>query len=190
MKAGPLQMHGEIWRKVTMTPFFEKTHLLEASSYGRIRKTNLKTQETNIITGSGINGYLIIRLKGKNSVGKLVYWQQLVHRVVAVAFLPAPGEDKPFIIHLDHNKHNNAIKNLAWASQKQVADHNKSNPLVINRVCDKTKHPCTKLRPTQVALIKKRLKEGATLRNLARNFKVSDMQISRIKQGENWADIK
>jgi hypothetical protein len=38
-------------------------------------------------------------------------------------------------------------------------------------------------------LIKKKLNQGAKLKALAKTFKVSDMQISRIKSGENWAGV-
>lgn len=36
----------------------------------------------------------------------------------------------------------------------------------------------------------KKLNKGAKLKTLAKIFKVSEMQISRIKNGENWAEIE
>ena len=38
--------------------------------------------------------------------------------------------------------------------------------------------------------IKEKLNKGATLRQLAKQFGVSDMQIYRIKSGENWSSVK
>jgi hypothetical protein len=47
----------------------------------------------------------------------------------------------------------------------------------------------TKLSLADVRIIKHQLKLGISGAVLARTFKVSEMQISRIKRGENWNDI-
>ncbi|MBN2481789.1 MAG: hypothetical protein JXB19_08620 [Bacteroidales bacterium] len=47
----------------------------------------------------------------------------------------------------------------------------------------------TKLSEADVRIIKHQLKMGVSGAVLARTFKVSEMQISRIKRGENWEDI-
>ena len=48
----------------------------------------------------------------------------------------------------------------------------------------------TKLTAAKVKQIKTSLAKGKTLKELAVKFKVSDMQIYRIKTGENWGHIK
>ena len=47
----------------------------------------------------------------------------------------------------------------------------------------------TKLKVSDVRIIKHQLKMGIPGSVLAKTFKVSEMQISRIKHGENWNDI-
>lgn len=47
----------------------------------------------------------------------------------------------------------------------------------------------TKLSVSDVRIIKHQLNMGVSGAVLARTFKVSEMQISRIKRGENWNDI-
>ena len=47
----------------------------------------------------------------------------------------------------------------------------------------------TKLSEADVRIIKHQLKMGISGAVLARTFKVSEMQISRIKRGENWDEI-
>ena len=46
-----------------------------------------------------------------------------------------------------------------------------------------------KLKESDVRIIKHQLNMGVSGAVLARTFKVSEMQISRIKSGENWSDI-
>ncbi|MBN2274116.1 MAG: hypothetical protein JXR41_08290 [Bacteroidales bacterium] len=47
----------------------------------------------------------------------------------------------------------------------------------------------TKLNPADVRIIKHQLAMGITGAVLAKTFGVSEMQISRIKKGENWGDV-
>jgi len=47
----------------------------------------------------------------------------------------------------------------------------------------------TKLRPADVRIIRHQLAMGVRGSVLAKKFGVSEMQISRIKKGENWSDI-
>ena len=58
-------------------------------------------------------GYYVTTLT-KNGVSKL--WQ--VHRLVALTYIPNP-ENKPMVNHLDENKANNNVNNLAWATAEE-----------------------------------------------------------------------
>ena len=52
--------------------------------------------------------------------GKEKTW--LVHRLVAIAFLPRV-EGKDYINHIDGNRHNNALINLEWCDHKENNNH-------------------------------------------------------------------
>lgn len=48
----------------------------------------------------------------------------------------------------------------------------------------------TKLTIANVKKIRNLIAAGKTLKEIARTFGVSDMQIHRIKTGENWGNLK
>lgn len=54
------------------------------------------------------NGYLKVILHGK---------QYLVHRLVAMVYIPNP-DNLPIVMHLDDNRTNNSVKNLQWGTAK------------------------------------------------------------------------
>lgn len=61
--------------------------------------------------------YLMYNLK-KRGVSKMV----LVHRLVAIAFIPNP-KNKPVVNHKDGNKKNNNVSNLEWMTRSENSKH-------------------------------------------------------------------
>ncbi len=121
----------------------------------------------------------------------------LKHRAVAELFLDPPKNgDEKFIIHKDFDKTNNHVDNLAWASQDTITARFHQHPIIVMKNFKKQFMPnkvdvkTSKLTETEVLVIKKRLKRGYTLSRLSKQFGVSDMQIHRIKTGENWSHVK
>ena len=101
------------------------------------------------------------------------------------------------VIHKDFDKKNNTVENLQWATQDTVSKRFNNHPKVILRKFKQqfeeekiVKRKPIKLTDTDVLYIKERLRKKHTLRSIAKQFNVSDMQIHRIKTGENWGHIK
>lgn len=81
-----------------------KTVTIEVSNFGRIRD----------------NGILREPKVKENSYIKV--GSERLHVVVAKLFIPNP-ENKPFIDHIDRNKHNNRVDNLRWCTPKENANN-------------------------------------------------------------------
>ena len=107
-----------------------------------------------------------------------------VHNIIADLFLEKTDEDHVQVIHLDHDKFNNEVSNLRWATKPEAWKHQKLSPYY--------KIPKTgrKLTPERVRLIKRKILEGKTKQSLlAKQFGLSEMGIYRIKTGKLWAHI-
>lgn len=120
----------------------------------------------------------------------------LVHRAIAELFL-RKGEADEVVIHKDFVKTNNELANLAWMSKEEAFNRYKEAPYFKKKtyITDRKNAPRKtpkhqKLTESDVLYIKERLSKGKTLKELAKKFGVSDMQIHRIKTGENWSHVK
>jgi hypothetical protein len=99
-------LKNEIWCEI---PGFPK---YEISSCGRVRHKINK----NILKQYINNQYLTVRLciTGRDSV------PCLVHRLLALTFIPNPKPDEYKVIdHIDGNKLNNSLANLRWCSDSE-----------------------------------------------------------------------
>ncbi|MEQ1552902.1 MAG: HNH endonuclease [Ferruginibacter sp.] len=124
----------------------------------------------------------------KDWTNRAINYHSLVHRLVATYFLKKPKINQTIVGHLDHNKLNNSASNLKWMTHAENIEHIQNNP--IGRKNNPLIKPTNaKLTVTKVMLLKKLLNEGKSVKSLVKQFKISDMQIYRIKNGENWADI-
>lgn len=134
-----IRLEGEEWRDVpdweeyyavsTLGRIVSKGRLV-TSCYGTSRWTRPILKKPYI----NHSGYCTASLcrRGKQTVA-------LMHRLVASAFIPNPG-DKPQIDHIDGNRSNNVVSNLRWCTGSE----NMHNPYAIDR-CRKVnigrKHP-------------------------------------------------
>ena len=146
------------------------------TNYGRVISFDKKPEDGVVLKMGKIRGYPCISLPKKDK--KVTF---LVHRFVAEHFLTKPSSKHRFVLHLNLKKTDNYFQNLKWATDEELKKHGRIHGRATN----------AKLTEARVRLIKKKMLNGKTrLRIIAKQFGVSDMQIHRIKTGENWGHVK
>jgi len=157
------------------------------SNQGRLASYTTNIQEGVILKGTLMGGYPTLKLKpgGENLT-------LFIHRLVAEAFLSAKSSNHNFVIHKDYDKENNSANNLQWATKEEMEKHQQKSPAVIayRSLNRKQGH---KLTDTIVKKIKQMVsdkKRKMTLKEIAAHFEISEMQLYRIKSGENWGHVK
>ena len=172
------KLEDEVWKEISITDF-----KYEVSSYGRIRSYCQNTENGKILNPSQIGGFKVVSLKYKGSSKHF-----LVHKLVAEAFVEKLSPDQIVVIHLDWNKANNHYSNLEWSTK---AESYKRMHIRLQEERKKKGKVVTysKLKPDEVALIKSMIERGVKQKLIAKMFCVSEMQITRIKRGENWKEV-
>lgn len=174
---------GETWKVVEISPQYM------ISNYGRVKSIErtvchfrkgrmvCRKYESKILRIIK-DVYYRVGLKNNNKEQQKQY---SIHRLIAMAFIPNP-QNKPFVNHIDGNKHNNTIENLEWCTYRENLDHAIKSNLVPYGV----RSPKSKLKEDEVVVIKKYLSEGVTCKDIAKKFNVNISTISLIKKGKNW----
>lgn len=164
------------------------------SNLGRLVSFTNKIEDGNElkcgrVKGYRVHGYRVIEKK------KVKYVHNRIGRMVAKHFLKPKSSEHIYVIHLDHDKTNDHYKNLKWVTETECRKHQSQSPgtlAALKQLHLNNKKRLYKLSEAKVRAIKKRLantKKAVKLKDLALEFGVSDMQIYRIKSGENWSHI-
>lgn len=155
------------------------------SDQGRLKAFDRRTKKERLLKGSRGRGYKKLNVRLKDGQRISCY----VHKLIAEYFVEKTAEDQIYVIHLDHVKKNNLAKNLKWVNHKDRYRHQQQNPRFQEAMKNNRRN--YKLSEEEVADIKRLLKEAKIKpKNIAQQFGISEMQVSRIKRGENWAHIK
>ena len=180
---------GEEAKEVDVVAPSQKRYSI--TSFGRLISYYDKLENGLVLkTGSHTQGYRIWHFKDDTGQTK----SYLIHRLVAEYFLPQATPEQDYVIHKDHNRINNVVSNLEWATKEEYTAHVNSSQEVIDRK-DKHKRRSqitgrgAKLTVGKVKLIKKILndpKRTTRLKMIAKQFGISSMQLYRIQTGENW----
>jgi hypothetical protein len=122
------------------------------------------------------NGYPSVTLRsgGKRNI-------ETVHKLVLEAF-KGPRPDGFHGAHLDGDKSNNRVENLAWVSPSE----NERHKLEHGRDKCGEKSPHSKLTNEQADEVRDLVAGGKSRREVARQFNVAESSVRRIVSGERY----
>lgn len=123
-------------------------------------------------------GYLRANLRAN---GRNKHVHVMVHRLVAMTFLRAPiaGEQAR---HLDGNRLNNRVENLAWGSKRE----NEADKVLHGTDNRGARSGSCKLTEDVVRDIRSRLAVGEAGADIARDCKVDRVTVYRIRDRRTW----
>ncbi len=158
------------------------------SNYGRVVSYTDDIENGKLLKCGFIEGYPVL------SLGHKIKFSRCVHKLVAHYFLPEPKSEELYVIHFDFDKQNNSVKNLKWATREEMLQHQNQNPKVQHarkNHTPRTKGP--KLTDKQVKRLKAIINDPdrkRTFKQIAKRYGISEMQLYRIKSGENWGHVE
>lgn len=180
---------GETWKQMQFSGYKTLRKKYAVSNTGKAASySNNIYEDGKLLTGSLTSGYRTLNLHVENNNGTIY-----IHREVAKHFCPKKSPKYKYVIHVNHKKQDNQSKNLKWATQEEVSEHQQKSPeKLAYKKLQSSRNSGLKLTTTQVKAIKDTLKNPKrklTYKQLAEKYKVSEMTLYRIRSGENWAKI-
>lgn len=166
------------------------------SNRGRLINFSQEFRDGNLLKGSMSDGYKTFRYRTPEN-GKKSYKTLFIYKLVAEFFIPKESEEQKHVLHLDYVRDNDLVQNLKWATYEEAQIHRSKSPHVIRSKQKLIEHNIKadgrKMTTTKVMRLKKILQkpnQNTRIKILAKQFGISEMQVNRIKRGENWAHIK
>ena len=185
---------NEIFREIETD--FPLKYRYAVSNRGRLISFSENFNDGNVLKGSYADGYKTFRY-GKSVNGKRSYKTLFIYKLVAQLFISKESEEQKYVLHLDYVRDNDSVQNLKWATYEERQEHYKRSPHVIKSMQKLIEHNIKadgrKLTTTRVMYLKKILNDPTNktrMKMLAKQFGISEMQLYRIKRGENWSHIK
>lgn len=183
------KLPGETWKKLSFSGSKELRNQYAVSSNGRIASYREDVLEDGkLLNGSLTTGYKTLNLHRPGHKGTLY-----IHREMAKLFIKKPSPKHKYVIHKNHNKLDNSLKNLMWCKLEDMIAHQQNSPAKIAyKEKQANRETGLKLSAAQVKKIKELLnseKRKMTIRQIAEKYGVSEMTLYRIKSGENWGRI-
>ena len=176
---------------------FRLKNFYAISNFGRLVSYKDNIQNGQIIKGCLKDGYRVWQYRHVVE-GKRIYRHHFLYKLVAEYFLPKPLAEQKYLLHLNYNRSNDRVENLKWATYEEMKAHRYYSPSVLKWREEnlpnlwEAKGGRT-LTDTQVLILKKKLLDPnrkTRMKILARQFGVTEMQLHRIKTGENWGEVQ
>ncbi len=162
--------NSEQWLPIAGFPDYQ------ISDLGRVKSH--KGRQPKILSPVNFGPYigLYLFIEGRKYI-------KYIHQLVAQAFLgPQLNSD---VRHLDGDRNNNCLTNLAYGTRKE----NMADALAHGTTARGVKCPQSKLTDSTVIELRKLRQEGITVPKLSQMFGVSLRTVYRALTGESWSHI-
>jgi len=167
------------------------------SNFGRLISYKTNYKEGKVLKPNITNKLRVFRYKVPKEEGGYFHKHLMISRVVAEIFVNKPSDEHNFVIHLDFDNTNDHCNNLKWVTEEEKYEHQRNNPNVKKGhekriVKMRSMQQGAKLDTTQVMRIKRMIHDPnrkTRMRLIAKQFGISEMQLYRIKSGENWGNV-
>jgi len=175
------KIEDEIWRIVP-----DSDNRYYVSNYGRVKSYALKKKDGQILKCFVINGYKQVQISSKK-INRKFY----VHKLVAQIWITRPSDKHIFVTHLDGILKNNQVSNLEWHTKETlVKKHREFTEQLLRTSKGPRVVKNSKLEESDIMLLKSMLERGVVQSKIAKLFCISEMQVTRIKRGENWGHVQ
>lgn len=171
------KLEGEVW-----LPIPDSNNHYLVSNFGRVKSFMYNKTEGRIMRACKMGNFLVVKIRIDK---KMVNWY--IHRLVATVFIPKESDEMIHVVHVDLNYKNNHVSNLSWAKRDKLIENLKTRNALSNK---RQKPNNTKLKESDVALLKSMILNGVTNVKISKLFCISQMQVTRIKRGENWGYVQ
>jgi len=114
--------------------------------------------------------------------------QWLVHRLVAICFIPNP-DNLPFINHISGETTNNRIENLEWCTAKENAVHAYKNGWIKLPIQSGKNNSQAKMTEEDVQNIRLLAKTGLGDTAIARELKLPRTSVEGVTRNRTWREI-
>lgn len=149
---------------------------LEVNEEGVVRNKNtgkvLSKRNNN-------SGYSVVNYKGVPT---------LVHRLVAIAFLPNP-ENKPCVNHIDSVRDNNNLTNLEWCTYQENAIHGNRFGFGLEKYIHGEANNFAIHTEKAIREVCELIVEGYRGVDIERMTGINKALISDIKRGKRWSSV-
>jgi len=176
-KATPLRivpdLEGEIWKDaVTLEGVYvvSNKHRVKRIMHRKNTSNNIRKQSTTK------EGYKYVGINGKLF---------LVHRMVAMAFIPNP-DNLPEVDHVDGNKENNIPENLEWVTSAE--NKRRAWAMGLSKARKGEKQSMSKLTEKEVLEIRA-IGKTMSQKEIGRLYGVNHQCIYKILKRQRWTHI-
>ncbi len=155
------------------------------SNYGRVKSFVLNKKDGVLLKCTPINGF-----KATQFTINKVNHRYFVHKLVAEYWIERPSENHIYVTHLDRNLKNNHVSNLAWLDRETLLkQYREYFTKLFNDPKRRKVMTSSKLKESDIKVLKGMLERGVPQVKIAKMFCISEMQVTRIKRGENWGHV-